>query len=95
MVGSIVVVSVLTCYTLIYTVYDLKSAQMNVQHSGTYALRVPIGPKCHGRFDVRKVKAQLIEEVEEISLSLQEPRRSVNVRPKIEDSEVVVKAKKR
>ena len=32
-VGSIVVVGALTCYTLLYSVSDLKAAQMNVQHS--------------------------------------------------------------
>ena len=32
MVGSIMIVGVLTCYALLYFIFDLKATQMNVQH---------------------------------------------------------------
>ena len=31
-IGSIVVVGVLTCYALLHSMFDLKAAQMNVKH---------------------------------------------------------------
>ena len=33
MIDSMMVVGVLTCCTLLHSVYDLKAIQMNVQHS--------------------------------------------------------------
>ena len=62
-VASIMVVTVLTCCTLLPTMYDWKATQINVRHSLTQELRLYkfiLGCDAAKTFVVSKIKVKLI-----------------------------------